>query len=78
MFGLQKYVEKIYDIEWKFNIEKLQYFEELFFVKFQEKDNGNFVIEKIHYSYVDILYGLEDINFILKKSENDIIIEITD
>ena len=76
MFGLNKYIDKIYEIQWKFDIQQQKKFEELFYVKFQQNEKGNFQISEIDYSYVDILIGLEEINFIFTKYNNEYNIEI--
>ena len=76
MFALNSYLDKLYQIQWKFNIEKLRELEELLFVEFQQNDKGYFVIKTIHYSAIDILQGLEDIDFVLSKVKNEIIVEL--
>ena len=76
MFALNSYLDKLYQIQWKFNIEKLEELEELLFVEFKQNDKGYFVIKTIHYSAIDILQGLEEIDFVLSKVQNEIIIEL--
>ena len=76
MFALNKYAEKIFDIEWKFNPNIQKYLEETLFVVFEQKENGYFVINDIMYSYIDILQGLETIDFVFTKYKNEYKLEV--
>ena len=76
MFALNKYLNKLYEIKWKFNPDMLKDYEDLLFVTFEQKQEGYFVIQSILYTYVDILQGLEELNFVISKVENEIILEI--
>ena len=78
MFGLNKYTEKIFEVEWKFNKKKINDLENLLFVEFKKNENGNFIIKNILFSYFDILSGLEELNFIFSKTKNKYILEILD
>ena len=75
MFGLQKYLTNLYSIEWYFPHDKLVELEEDLFVDFERCD-GFFKIKYVRYSYVDILTGLEDKDFELKKIGDTIKIKI--
>ena len=69
MFGLPKYVDKLFEIKWFFNKNNWGDLESLLFVEFEPKDDY-YVIKNVKYTYVDILLGLEDMEFTFKK-END-------
>lgn len=66
MFGLQKYLEVVNEIQWFFDKNQWGDLESLLFVEF-EKENDHYKIKKIKYTYVDILLGLEDMDFTFKK-----------
>ena len=76
MFALNKYLEKLYEIKWKFSADKQKNLEELLFVEFQQKENGYFVINKIIYTAIDILLGLEELDLVITKVKNEIILEL--
>ena len=76
MFGIGMYLSKIFEIEWKFNPNLQKYLEETLFVTFKQKENGYFVIKDVMYSYVDILQGLENINFVFTKYKNEYKVEV--
>ena len=76
MFALNKYAEKIYEIKWKFNVDIQKDYEDLLFVEFEQKENGYFYIKNVMYTFVDILVGLETLDFVVSKVKNDIILEI--
>ena len=75
MFGLHKYLDKIFKIKWYFDLTEKQTLESQLFVTFrQQKDH--FVIETIHYSFIDILLALEAMDFELTKKSNEYKIKI--
>ena len=76
MFALNKYLNKLHEIKWKFNPDLQKDYEDLLFVTFEQKNEGYFCIQSILYTYVDILQGLEELNFVVSKVENEIILEI--
>lgn len=75
MFGLHKYLDRIYEIKWIMDNSDAKALEELMFVKFDKKD-GYFIINEIHYTYVDILLALETIDFEISKKDKDITLKI--
>ena len=75
MFGLQKYLDKLYSIQWNFNKNNLHDIEQILYVKFKP-ENDYFLLDEILYTYVDILLGLEDIEFEFLKKGNDLILKI--
>ena len=75
MFGLQKYILKLYDIKWIISNDKLKEIEEMLYVKFK-KDGKYYLIEQVLYTYIDILLGLEDLDFKFSKDNDNIIIQI--
>ena len=70
MFGLQKYLNKLYEIKWYFKKSDWSDLESLLFVEFQPKEDY-YVITNVKYTYVDILLALEDMDFTLKKEKNE-------
>ena len=78
MFGIGMYLSKIFEIEWKFNPNLQKYLEETLFVEFSQKENGYFVIKNVMYSYVDILQGLENIDFVFTKCDKEYKVEVLD
>ena len=70
MFGLQKYLDKLYEIKWYFKKTEWGDLESLLFVEFDVEDD-HYVIRKIKYTYVDILLALEDMDFTFKKENNE-------
>jgi hypothetical protein len=77
MFGLQKYMDKLNDIEWYFPDDWLQSLEEIMYVEF-EKCNDHYRLIKIKYTYVDLLLGLEEMDFNIKKINDKISLTILD
>ena len=75
MFGLHKYLDKIYDIKWIMKDNESKILEELMYVKFI-KQNGYFLIKEIHYTYIDILLALEGIDFEINKKNNEVELKI--
>lgn len=75
MFGFQKYLDKLFQIQWHFNKDKLNDIEQILYVKFKQ-ENDYFVLDEILYTYIDILLGLEDIDFEFLKKNNDLILKI--
>ena len=70
MFGLQKYLDKLYEIQWFFDKSQWGDLESLLFVEFEPK-NDYYTIKTVKYTYVDILLGLEDMEFTFKKEHNE-------
>ena len=75
MFGFQKYLDKLFTIQWHFNKDKLHDIERILYVKFKQ-ENDYFLLEEILYTYVDILLGLEEMEFEFLKKNNDFILKI--
>ena len=75
MFGLQKYLDQIYQIKWYFNESDLKDIESILFVKFKS-ENDYFLLDTILYTYVDILLGLEEMEFEFSKQNNDLRLKI--
>ena len=71
MFGFQKYLDKLYEIKWFFKKDEWSDLESLLFVEFEPMDD-HYVITKVKYTYVDILLGLEDMDFTLKKENGSV------
>ena len=76
MFGLNKYIDKLYDIEWRFPPTDKQDLEALLFVEFEQTPQKTYKITNVKYTYVDILLGLEELNFKLEKTNDKYIIQL--
>ena len=76
MFGLNKYIDKLYDIEWSFNEKDKSDFESLLFIEFETIGKKTYKIKTVKYTYVDVLLGLEELNFKLEKTNDKYIISI--
>ena len=75
MFGLQKYIYLIDKIKWYFPSQLKDELEQILYVDFGF-DKTHYYIQKVKFSYVDILLGLEDLDFELTKSGEDVMIKI--
>ena len=75
LFGLNKYLDKLYLIKWIMNEEQSKKLENLMFVKFI-KENDYFLIKDIHYTYVDILLALEGLDFEIIKKNDEVKLKI--
>ena len=75
MLGIVKYLPKIYEIKWIFDDKDLSDLQQLLYVQFK-KENEHYLIETIQYTYVDILLGLEDVDFKLTKTVDGITLKI--
>lgn len=67
MFGLSPYIDKIFEIEWSFPTKDKKDLESLLFVEFDTIGNNKHKIKTVKYTYVDILLGLEELNFTFEK-----------
>lgn len=77
MFGLQSYIEKIYDIQWYFkDIDKIQ-LQQYLNVSFK-KENDYYVVDDIIYSPFDIVNALNDIDFTFIKTGQVLKLKIFD
>ena len=70
MFGLNAYLDKLYEIKWFVEKQDVGDLEKLLYVDFEEVDDY-YVIKNIKYTFVDILLALEDMDFTLKKEGDD-------
>ena len=75
MFGLYKYMDKMYNIKWYMNEKEKKSLEDIMCVEFI-KYNEYYILNKIHYTLTDILLSLEGIDFELIKSNNEMTITI--
>ena len=75
MFGFQKYLEKLYNLKLYFDASVLSSLEELFCVKFKQ-ENDYYLISEVYYSYIDILLGLEKLDFIMNKKDDEVIVHV--
>ena len=78
MFGLVKYIDKIYEIKWYFpKEEEVKEFEDMLYCRFKKRISEDFYrIDQILYTYVDIILGLEDLDFTFEKNGNEYICKI--
>ena len=75
MLQLHSYINKIHKIQWYFNDKDKRDLESLLFVKF-EKENDYYKIKTIEYTYIDILLGIEEMEFEFSKQNNEIKLRI--
>ena len=75
MFGFQKYLDQIYQIKWYFNASDLTDIEQLLYVTFKSQ-NDYYLLDRIHYTYIDILLGLEEMEFEFTKQTDDLKLKI--
>ena len=75
MLGLQKYLDKLYQTKWYIDEECVDDVSEMLLVTFKQQ-NDYYLLETIHYSYFDILTGLEELEFDFTKRNNDLNIKI--
>ena len=75
MLQLHSYLNKLYKIQWYFNEKDKLDLESLLFVKFKQV-NDYYLIDNVQYTYVDILLGLEDMNFEIIKTEREVKLKI--
>ena len=71
MFGLSPYIDKIFEIEWQFPAKDKKDLESLLFVEFEETPQKTFKIINVKYTYVDILLGLEELDFQFIKNKDN-------
>jgi hypothetical protein len=76
MFGLTAYLDKLYEIKWFFNDEMLNDLQSLLFCEFEKLNNDYYKIKKISYTYIDLLLGLEELDFTFYKKNDEYIIHI--
>ena len=77
MLGFNKYLNKLYELKWEFNEDDKNILEEILLVEFDKKNNI-YIIKNVIYTYIDILLGLEELDFTLTKSGEDCVIKIID
>ena len=75
MFGLHKYLDKIFKVKWYMTASQAKILEDLLYVEFNKQDD-HYILENVRYTYVDILLGLENMNFSIYKKGDDICLKI--
>ena len=75
MFTVHKYLNKLFKIKWYFKKEDLNMLQDLLLVDFKSQDD-HYVIDNLHYTYLDVLIGMEDLNFAFEKINDEISIKI--
>ena len=75
MLQLHSYLNKLYKIQWYFNEKDKLDLESLLFVKFKQV-NDYYLIDNVQYTYVDILLGLEEMNFEILKTDKEVKLKI--
>ena len=76
MFGLQKYVDNLFLVKWYFKEDYQEPIESILLARFK-KVNNHYKLEEVQYTYMDLLLGMEQMDFTLKKTGDDITINIT-
>lgn len=66
MFALHQKFEKLYSIQWYFPDDKVEDMEDRLMVTFT-KENDYFLLQEVLYAYIDIVTGMEGIDFICEK-----------
>ena len=75
MFSFHTSLNKIYEIKWKITKSQSDILASKLYVEFKP-ENDYYIIDKILYTYVDILVGLFDIDFELIKQNGEITLNI--
>ena len=75
MFALHSKFEKLYTVEWYFPQDKVQEMENRLMVTFK-RDHDHFLLQEVLYAYMDIVTGMEDIDFICEKNGDRMKIKI--
>lgn len=76
MFGTEKYRKRIHEIKWYINDGDINDIQDLLFVEFKRVNNEYYLIDKIHFTYVDILCGMEELEFDITKRNKEYKIKI--
>ena len=76
MFGLQKYIDRLHTIKWQFKDSDKTEFEDIMYVDFR-KNGDHYLLDSVHYTYVDILLALEDLDFVMTKNNDDIVVKLS-
>ena len=66
MFTLHQQFEKLYKIRWYFPLEKKEEMEKRLYVVFKT-ENDYFLLQEVLYAYMDIVTGMDGIDFICEK-----------
>ena len=70
-----KYGSLFFNIKWKFDKCDQKMYEDMLMVKF-EPNGDHFLISEVSYTYLDVLAGMERLNFVMSKNIDDIEIKI--
>ena len=75
MFTLHQHFEKLYKIQWYFPLEKKEEMEKRLYVVFKQ-ENDYFLLQEVLYAYMDIVTGMDGIDFICEKKGDTMKIRI--
>ena len=75
MLGFQKYSTKLFQVKWYFKPELKPKIQEALLVDFKQCDDY-YKLDEIFYTYIDVLEGLEDMDFIIEKKGDNISLTI--
>ena len=67
MFTFHQHFDKLYQIQWYFPKEKKEDLEKRLYVVFKQVDD-HYKLQAVIYTYMDIAYGLEDVDFVFEKT----------
>lgn len=69
------FLNKLYEIKWKITQSQADILASKFYVEFKQ-ENDYYMIDKILYTFVDILIGLFDIDFELIQQNGEMTVNI--
>ena len=75
MFSFHKYTNHVYDVKWYFDDDQKEVLEDKLQCLFR-KINDYYCISYIPYTFLDVFEGLGDVDFIMKKYNNECRIQI--
>ena len=66
MFAFHQHFEKLYQIKWYFPDDQKEVMEKKLYVVFK-KENDYFLLQEVLYAYMDIVTGMEGVDFSCEK-----------
>ena len=75
MFAFHQHFEKLYTIQWYFPEHQKKYMEEKLYVVFEKQDD-HYLLQEVLYAYMDIVTGMDGIDFICEKKGETMKIKI--
>ena len=75
MFTLHSKFEKLYTIQWYFPDDKVEDIEDRLMVMFK-KENDYYLLQEVLYAYMDVVTGMEGVDFVCEKKGDTVKIKI--